>query len=84
MRLKINANTEKIFMQKVKHYVSGKKADAKYWPLVECVDFYVPSEFLRCGITLVDLPGELDATESRSEVSKKYYNKLDRLMVVTP
>jgi hypothetical protein len=45
-----------------------------------------PSPLLReCpGLVLVDLPSEMDANDSRSEVARKFYGKVDRLMVVTP
>ncbi|KAM4064519.1 dynamin family protein [Hirsutella rhossiliensis] len=54
------------------------------WPLVEKVEIFVEADLLRGGIALVDLPGEMDALDARSQVARRYYNKLDSLMVVTP
>lgn len=84
MNTSLTAKTPKNLLKLLRPFVSGTEADAKFWPLVECVDIYVPSELLRGGLILVDLPGELDATEARSDVAKKYYAKLDGLMVITP
>lgn len=82
----IGANTAKNFLKEVRPYVGNtkKKLETLLWPLVEIVDIYVDAPVLRNGVVLVDLPGESDALESRAQVAKNYYNKLDRLMIVTP
>lgn len=73
------------FLLAVKPYVgSTAKAKLLRWPLVEMVDVFVKADILRSGIVLVDLPGEMDALETRSQVARRYYNKLDRLMVMAP
>ncbi|KAI9148121.1 Nuclear GTPase SLIP-GC [Paramyrothecium foliicola] len=74
------------FLKLVKPFVGGGRQKTQLtWPLVEVVDFYLNVDnVLRHGITLVDLPGEMDALESRSKVAHSYYQKLDQLMVVTP
>jgi predicted GTPase len=80
-----NAKAPK-FLKLVKPYVGGARRKTQLlWPLVEIVHFYLNVDnVLRQNITLVDLPGEMDALESRSKVAHAYYQKLDQLMVVTP
>jgi len=48
------------------------------------VHLYVKAEFLKSGVTLVDLPGCGDATASRSEVAEKISSNLDVRMIVSP
>lgn len=74
------------FLQTIKPYVgSAPKASGLIrWALVEKVEIFLEARLLHGGIVLVDLPGEMDALEARSQVARQYYNKLDSLMVVTP
>lgn len=74
------------FLQSIKPYVgsSGKNTGLIRWPLVEKVEILIHADFLRGGIVLVDLPGEMDALDTRTQIARAYYNKLDSLMVVTP
>ncbi|KAI0017970.1 hypothetical protein F4780DRAFT_795501 [Xylariomycetidae sp. FL0641] len=65
----------------VSHSKSGKEFPA--WPLIEEVRLFVKSDVLRNGVVLVDLPGVADATQSRSEVSKRYIQRLTATMVIT-
>jgi hypothetical protein len=85
----ITAPSPQAFVRKCKPYVGSSgipKNQPLRWPIVERVNILLPSPFLReCpGLVLVDLPGEMDANDSRSEVARKFYGKVDRLMVVTP
>lgn len=54
------------------------------WPLVKDVQIYAKAEFLKSGITLVDLPGCGDAVASRSEIAQNFAHRLDVRMVVSP
>ncbi|GJN86309.1 hypothetical protein PLIIFM63780_009888 [Purpureocillium lilacinum] len=55
------------------------------WPLVESVTVFIRAELLENGgIVLMDLPGEADSLESRSQVAKNAYQSLYQLLVVTP
>ncbi|KAG6998909.1 Nuclear GTPase SLIP-GC [Fusarium oxysporum f. sp. conglutinans] len=54
------------------------------WPLIQDVHMYVKSNFLRPGMTVVDLPGCGDATASRGEIAKKFSHRLDVRLVVSP
>ncbi|CAM1502730.1 Fc.00g075060.m01.CDS01 [Cosmosporella sp. VM-42] len=88
IRYDFSSSTARQFYQIIRPYVGhtnqrGKKAPL-LWPLVEIIHIYVNAPILRCGISLVDLPGENDSLDSRSKVARNYYNKLDRLMIVTP
>lgn len=85
----ISKPTPEAFLKEVRPYVGSTGPSSKQalrWPLVERVRVYLPSPFLKTcpGLVLVDLPGEMDANEARSEVAKSFYGQLDRLMVVTP
>lgn len=84
--IRVSSNNEEGLRSVLRPYVgsSGRNAPIVLWPLVERVEVFVKADFLRGGIVLVDLPGEMDALEARSQVARKYYNKLDQLMVVTP
>ncbi|OAA34077.1 hypothetical protein BBO_09341 [Beauveria brongniartii RCEF 3172] len=46
------------------------------------VEIFVKADILQNGIVLVDLPGEMDALDARSQVARRFYSKLDRLIVV--
>ncbi|PHH90637.1 hypothetical protein CDD83_3042 [Cordyceps sp. RAO-2017] len=82
----ISENDARKFLLAIKPYVgsSGKAKKPIRWPLVARIEVFVQSDVLRSGIVLVDLPGEMDALEARSQVARSYYNKLDSLMIVTP
>lgn len=83
----LGATTPKKFLYTIRPYVGNVNRKEKMlllWPLVDIVHIYVDAPLLRNGVVLVDLPGEMDATESRARIAKNYYNKLDRLMIVTP
>lgn len=84
-------STANAFSQKLRRYISsaGSRSRSRsevYWPIVELAEIYSPSPVLRdCpGLVLVDLPGETDASEARSEVAHRYYNRLEGILVVTP
>lgn len=86
--VKIESGTPPKFLRDISPYIGSsttKKGSAR-WPLVEQAEIFLPSPFLkRCsGLVMVDLPGEMDALESRSQVSKQYYDSLDRMLVITP
>ena len=85
--LEISCPSERSFSDTIKRYVasnSRQKQGAAVWPIVEMVDIFLPADILKNGVVLVDLPGEMDAVESRSRVARDFYIKLDRLMVVSP
>ncbi|KAK2059697.1 hypothetical protein LY76DRAFT_652412 [Colletotrichum caudatum] len=63
---------------------TGKHVGAQYWPLVEQVEIFLQSEILRHGIKLVDLPGVMDALESRAQIARDYLERLEKRIVVTP
>lgn len=82
-------STARSFSQELREYISssGTKSKSKaYWPIVELAYIHSSSELLRkCpGLVLVDLPGETDDSEARSEVARRSYSKFDRLMIITP
>ncbi|KPM39609.1 hypothetical protein AK830_g6943 [Neonectria ditissima] len=54
------------------------------WPLVKTVNLFVRAEILKTGISLVDLPGCGDAVDSRAEIAKKFRERLDVRMIVSP
>lgn len=82
----IVAATGPAFLKSIKPYIgsAGNQSQRLLWPLVEIVDIFVKVPLLRPGIVLVDLPGESDALEARSQVARQYYNRVDLTMVVTP
>lgn len=84
--IRVSSNNEEELRSALRPYVgsSGRNTPMVLWPLVELVEVFVKADILRGGIVLVDLPGEMDALEARSQIARKYYNKLDQLMVVTP
>ena len=85
--LEISCPSERSFSDTIKSYVasnSRQKQGTAVWPIVEMVDIFLPADILKNGVVLVDLPGEMDAVESRSRVAREFYVKLDRLMVVSP
>lgn len=84
--IEISSDTELEFRLALKPYVGSARGNTELlrWPLVEMVEIFVEADILRDGVVLVDLPGEMDALDARSQVARKYYNKLDRLMVVAP
>ncbi|KAK1573927.1 uncharacterized protein LY79DRAFT_640598 [Colletotrichum navitas] len=63
---------------------TGKLSGTQYWPLVEQVEIFLRSEILRHGIKLVDLPGVMDALESRAQIARDYSERLEKRIVVTP
>lgn len=54
------------------------------WPLIRQVNVRCPSEALRTGAILVDLPGVADANAARSNIAKDYMKKCDCIWVVAP
>lgn len=89
VEIQFSHSTITAFSQELRKYVSSAGARSRsevYWPIVELAYIYLPSDLLgQCpGLVLVDLPGETDASEARSEIAHGFYNKLHRLMVVTP
>ncbi|KAJ6437538.1 60S ribosomal protein L6 [Purpureocillium lavendulum] len=84
--IEVSSDTELEFRLALKPYVGSCRGNAELlrWPLVEMVEVFVEADILRDGIVLVDLPGEMDALDARSQVARKYYSRLDRLMVVAP
>lgn len=84
--IEVSSDTELEFRLALKPYVGSCRGNAELlrWPLVEMVEVFVEADILRDGIVLVDLPGEMDAVDARSQVARKYYSRLDRLMVVAP
>ncbi|KAF5981378.1 gtpase slip-gc [Fusarium coicis] len=64
----------------VKH---GTETPFAIWPLIQDVHMYVKSNFLRPGMTVVDLPGCGDATASRGEIAKRFSHRLDVRLVVS-
>ncbi|CAG9994045.1 unnamed protein product [Clonostachys byssicola] len=85
----INADTPQKFLREVTPFVgsvSNAKRGQLRWPLVELVRIWLESPLLsRCpGLVLVDLPGQMDALDSRSQVARGYYDKLDKMLIVTP
>ena len=53
------------------------------WPLVQHTKVFVKSEFLQQGVVLVDLPGLMDPNAARVQITEKYLDKLDHIIVVT-
>ncbi|VUC28157.1 unnamed protein product [Clonostachys rosea] len=87
--LRITADNPQKFLREVTPFVgsvSNAKRGQLRWPLVELVKIWVPSQLLdRCtGLVLVDLPGQMDALDSRSQVAREHYDKLDKMLIVTP
>ncbi|KAJ6436179.1 dynamin family domain-containing protein [Purpureocillium lavendulum] len=84
--IEVSSDTELEFRLALKPYVGSCRGNAELlrWPLVEMVEVFCEADILRDGIVLVDLPGEMDALDARSQVARKYYSRLDRLMVVAP
>lgn len=80
----VAADNARDFRLAIKPYIGSQGRNAKVvrWPLVEMVEIFVVADILRDGIVLVDLPGETDALDARSQVARRYYNKLDRILVV--
>jgi hypothetical protein len=90
VQIEFSSPTAGSFAQELRRYVSSAGSKSKksevYWPIVEQAYIYSPSNLLsQCpGLVLVDMPGETDASEARSEVARRSYNKMDRLLVLTP
>ncbi|GKT66825.1 tat pathway signal sequence [Colletotrichum tofieldiae] len=83
----IKAASRQSFVDLLKPYVSSSKSElpgAKYWPLVEQVEIFIRCGLLRHGLKLVDLPGVMDALESRAQIARNYLCRLEKRIVVTP
>ncbi|KAM3551914.1 hypothetical protein ARSEF4850_007639 [Beauveria asiatica] len=80
--ISLSDDKESTFRTALKPFVGGRSADTLRWPLVEMVEIFVKADILQNGIVLVDLPGEMDALDARSQVARRFYSKLDRLIVV--
>lgn len=82
--IRIEAHKANEFRKKIKPYIGSIRTQTQLWPLVEVAHIYLKEDILRDGIVLVDLPGEQDATESRTQAGKPWHCKVDRLMIVAP
>ncbi|WDK23148.1 hypothetical protein CGRA01v4_14439 [Colletotrichum graminicola] len=83
----LKAASRQSFVDLLTPYVAsstGKLSGTQYWPLVEQVEIFLRSEILRHGIKLVDLPGVMDALESRAQIARDYFEHLEKRIVVTP
>ncbi|KAG7055727.1 tat pathway signal sequence [Colletotrichum scovillei] len=83
----VKAARKKEFLAMLKPYVSSSKdvaSPTRYWPLVEQVEIFLKAGILRHGIKLVDLPGVMDALESRAQIARSYLYRLEKRIVVTP
>ncbi|KAL0932899.1 tat pathway signal sequence [Colletotrichum truncatum] len=88
----VTAMSQDEFLAMLRPYVDSTKVKGhstqadkkKYWPLVEQVEIFLKSEVLRNGVKIVDLPGVMDALESRAQVARNYYYRLDKRIIVTP
>ncbi|KAK1978883.1 Dynamin family-domain-containing protein [Colletotrichum cereale] len=58
--------------------------EPKLWALVEQVEIFLRAKVLKNGIKIVDLPGVMDALESRAQIARNYLYRLDKRIVVTP
>ncbi|KZL80941.1 tat pathway signal sequence [Colletotrichum incanum] len=84
---RIKAASKHSFIDLLQPYVASSKSElpgTKYWPLVEQVEIFLRSEVLRYGINLVDLPGVMDALESRAQIARNDLCRLEKRIVVTP
>lgn len=54
------------------------------WPLVKLVNIYVKSDLLLDGLGLVDLPGSMDVSATRSAIAEDYMKNLSAFCVVAP
>jgi polyhydroxyalkanoate synthesis regulator phasin len=85
--LSIHKSKPMDILREVKVYAGATARNtALRWPLTDVIEVNLPSKLLgRCpGLILVDLPGEMDALDARSQVAKQHYSKLDSVMIVTP
>ncbi|XWW94488.1 hypothetical protein V2A60_002431 [Cordyceps javanica] len=80
--ISLSDDKESTFRAALKPFVGGRGAECLRWPLVEMVEIFVEADILQNGIVLVDLPGQMDALDARSRVARRFYSKLDRLIVV--
>ncbi|KFA76534.1 hypothetical protein S40288_01546 [Stachybotrys chartarum IBT 40288] len=79
--------TPPAFLQSIKPFAGsgGKKSkDKMIWPVVKLVHVYVQADVLKSGVVLIDLPGLMDALDSRSQIARDFYNKLHSRIIVTP
>ncbi|KAL2877594.1 hypothetical protein SGCOL_007121 [Colletotrichum sp. CLE4] len=83
----VKAVKKQDFLSILKPYVSSSKevpSATRYWPLVEQVEIFLRAGILQQGIKLVDLPGVMDALESRAKIARSYMYRLEKRIVVTP
>ncbi|OHW95406.1 Ras-like GTPase-like protein [Colletotrichum incanum] len=81
---RIKAASKHSFIDLLQPYVASSKSElpgTKYWPLVEQVEIFLRSEVLRYGINLVDLPGVMDALESRAQIARNDLCRLEKRIV---
>lgn len=77
------------FRGRIKQYIDtseSKDEDGKkysVWPLIKVVKLRVKADILKCGITLVDLPGGRDTSAARSAVAADYLKNLTIACVLT-
>ncbi|KAK0105169.1 hypothetical protein ONS95_004433 [Cadophora gregata] len=76
--VKVKSGTKVQFSNTIKNHIDSGDNDgtAAQWPLVKLVRVFVKSDFLKHGITLVDLPGNLDNNAARSAVAEHYQKEL--------
>ncbi|KUJ08363.1 uncharacterized protein LY89DRAFT_742198 [Mollisia scopiformis] len=75
----IKSPTKTKLAEEIKNHIdSGNGGDdaSNYWPLVKFVKVFAKSEFLMHGITLVDLPGNMDNNAARSAIAAQYQSRL--------
>ena len=81
------------FASVVKNYIEANSAKDEaacptarisVWPLVKVVKIFTKADLLRRGITLVDLPGNLDTSAARVAVTENYRRNLTMTVVVAP
>ncbi|KAE8443183.1 hypothetical protein EG329_002282 [Mollisiaceae sp. DMI_Dod_QoI] len=75
----IKSHSKTQFSEMIRGHIdsgNGDDASSNYWPLVKLVKVFVKSDFLEHGITLVDLPGNLDNNAARSAIAEKYQKQL--------
>jgi Dynamin family len=86
----IHSTSSVEFSAGIKPYVaSGTSKGARgqnyaQWPLVKLVRLRIPSELLRHGLVLVDLPGSFDSNVARGAIAEDYQKNLTVSCIVAP
>lgn len=79
--------TPRAFLQSIKPFAGSggnKSKDKTIWFVVKLVHVYVQADVLKNGVVLIDLPGLMDALDSRSQIARDFYNKLHSRIILTP